>query len=61
MSEEESKLLSYIRVTRPELLEGFEERIIEGRRGILQRLVQAIVREISPGLAIAVDERLTAS
>ncbi|PWK15509.1 IucA/IucC family protein [Tumebacillus permanentifrigoris] len=49
---EEQQILSYIRTARPELVEGFQRMIPAGRRGILHRLLQAIVRENIAGLGI---------
>ncbi|GAX90010.1 IucA/IucC family protein [Effusibacillus lacus] len=51
LDEEELKILSYIRNERPDLEELFLTNIDRGRKGILHRLLQAIVRENLAGIS----------
>src|SRR5215213_6129333 len=51
LDEEEEKILAYVRVERPDLEGPFLANVHQGRREILHRLLQALVRENVAGIS----------
>src|ERR671921_399948 len=51
LDEEEVKILAYVRVERPDLEEPFLANVHQGRREMLHRLLQALVRENVAGIS----------
>src|SRR5919106_2194544 len=50
LDEEESRVLAYVRTERPDLERPFLANVYQGRREILHRLLQALVRENVAGI-----------
>src|SRR5215211_3928991 len=57
LDEEEVKILAYVRGERPDLEEPFLANVHQGRREILHRLLQALVRENVAGISSRVSWR----
>lgn len=51
LNADEERIVAYLRIERPDLLDSYLSRLSQGRRGITDRLLQALIREDVAGLA----------